>query len=114
MRVLIAKWNLKQDPSIDMPIRVFWADGRPATHQDFLTHRLDTHEIVITSKGIEMRIYPNLIADVRFDYYAGTWFVVPPDEQPVSLDLPNIRATDEEITAALYQLPRVYRSVIHR
>ena len=76
--------------------------------------KLDTHELVETPEGVELRMYPKLIADVRYDYYAGTWFVVPPGEEPVSLDLPNFKATDEEITAALHQLPIVYRSVVHR
>jgi hypothetical protein len=43
---LVAQWTLKQDPAVDMPIRVFWENGRSATQQDYLEHRLDTHELV--------------------------------------------------------------------
>lgn len=114
MLTLVARWNLKQDPAVDMPISVFWENGRPATQQDYFEHRLDTHELVATSKGIEMKMYPGLSADVRYDSYARMWFVIPPDAEPISLDLSDFTATDEEITAALYQLPVVYRCVIHR
>lgn len=61
-----------------------------------------------------MRAYPELVADLRYDSYARMWFVVPPGEEPVSLDLSDFRATEEEITVALHQLPVVYRYVIHR
>lgn len=114
MLTLIAKWNLKQDPAVDAPTHVYWEDGRPATQQDYRTHQFDTHELVVTSEGVEMRMYSELVADVRYDSYAQMWFVVPPGEEPVSLDLSDFRATDEEITAALYQLPVIYRCVIHR
>jgi hypothetical protein len=67
-----------------------------------------------TSKGVEMRMHPEFIADVRYDSYARIWFVIPPGAEPISLDLSEYRAADEEITAALYQLPLVYRCLIRR
>jgi hypothetical protein len=37
--------------------------------------------------------------------YAQMWFVVAPGQQPISLDLANVSATDAQITAALYEFP---------
>lgn len=114
MWTLIARWNLEQDPTIDPPQQVFWGDGRPATLQDYRDHHLDTHELVDTPGGLELRMYPGIVGDVRFDSYARTWFVVVPGLDPISLDLSDHEASNSEIKAALYQLPIVYRSVIHR
>jgi hypothetical protein len=113
MMTLIAEWSATQDAAVDMPIRVIWENGRRATSRDYIRHQRDTHELVVTTAGVEMRMYPGLVADVRYDYYTGVWWVVPPGEEPVALAL-LYEATNEEIVADLARLPRVYRAVIHR
>jgi hypothetical protein len=113
MLTLVAKWTRTRDPLKDKPIRVTWADGRLATQQDYINHREDTRELVATSTGVELRMYPDLVADVRYDYYTGVWFVVAPGEEPISLGL-LYNATDEQIRAELSQFPRIYRPKIHR
>lgn len=113
MTTLIAEWGATQNAAVDMPIRVIWENGQQATLRDYIRHRRDTHELVVTTAGAEMRMYPELVADVRYDYYTGVWWVVPPGEEPVALAL-LYGATDEEIVADLSRLPRVYRAVIHR
>ena len=80
MLTLIARWNRAQDPAVDMPARVTWGRKRPAMLQDYITHREDTGEMVETPRGAELRMYPELVADVRYDYYTGLWWVVPPCE----------------------------------
>lgn len=65
------------------------------SQQDYLTRPLDTHELVATSKGEQMRIYPESRGDVRYDYYARM------DAEPISRALSDIRATDQEITSAV-------------
>jgi hypothetical protein len=115
MTTLIARWTSTQDPAVDHPQAVFWDDGRPATHQDYLDHLDDTHELVEGPDGnLERRMYPSIVADVRYDGYMRLWFVVAPGQGPISLDLPDVNATDDQITAALYEFPRVYRAKIWR
>lgn len=112
---LIARWTNAQDPGVDPPASIFLEDGRPASHQDYVDHAGDTHELVECGNGgIEKRMYPWLVAEVRYDGYARLWFVVPPGQEPLSLDLPDIDATDDQITAALYEFPRVNKARIWR
>jgi hypothetical protein len=59
-------------------------------------------------------MYPGIVAYVCYDGYQRLWFVVPPDGEPLSLDLSEPDATDAEITSALADLPILYRAVIHR
>jgi hypothetical protein len=115
MTTLIARWTSTQDPAVDRPQAVFWNDGRPANYQDYLSHREDTHELLEgPDDNLERRMYPSIVADVRYDGYARMWFVVAPGEAPISLDLPDVNATDDQIAAALYEFPRVYRAKIWR
>lgn len=114
MCTLIVRWTSDQDPTIDAPDCVIWGDGRAAVLQDYIDHSLDTHELVDTPQGLELRMYPAIVGDVRYDAFARTWFVVLAGQDPISLDLPDPAASDSEIEAALYQLPMVYRSTIHR
>jgi len=111
---LIARWSAAEDPLFDPP-EVFWDDGRPATYQDYLDHMGDTHELVICADGsLERRMYPWILADVRYDGYIQMWFMVAPGQEPLSLDLKDINATDEQIISVLYEFPKVYKARIRR
>jgi hypothetical protein len=111
MTTLIASWTSTQDPVFDRPKSVIWGDGRPASQQDYLAHADDTHELVECADGsLELRMYPWIIADVRYDGYDRMWFVVAPGQEPISLDLRDVNATNDQITAALYEFPRVYKA----
>ena len=84
MATLIARWTLTQDPVVDRPEAVFWSDGCRASYQDLLDHLGDTHELVETADGhLERRMYPFLLADVRYDGYVQMWFVMAPGEGPI-------------------------------
>jgi hypothetical protein len=72
---LVAKWLPDQDASVDPPHTVIWSDGRPATQEDYLAHLEDTHSLFVSDKGIELHMFPEIIADVRYDRAAGTWKV---------------------------------------
>jgi hypothetical protein len=109
---LIATWTPDQDMSVELPSAVRWANGTPATHSDYLEHMLATHAFVGDGEnGIELRIFPGIVADVRYDSYARTWTVSGVDVTSSALDLTDPDAPDDQIVAALYALPVVYRSV---
>ena len=92
-----------------------WADGTPATHNDYLKHRLDTHTFVGDGEnGMELRMFPGIVADVLYDSSALTWTVSGVDVRSSALDLTDPTAPDDRIIAALYALPVVYRSNIIR
>jgi hypothetical protein len=112
---LIAKWTTNQDPSIEQPSSVCWEDGSPATHDDYLRHVPDTHMLVGDCEdGMEVRMFPGIVADVRYDHSAQTWAVGGVGVTPAALDLTDPNAPDDQIIAALYTLPIVYRSNICR
>lgn len=111
---LVAKWTSDQDPVSEDPACVVWGDGRPASQDDYLSHRADTRELVDTAEGLELRIYPSVVADVRFDAFYATWFVTAKGQESLSLDLFDVDATDADIMSALNDLPVIYRAVIHR
>jgi hypothetical protein len=111
---LIAKWMIDQDASIDPPRVVRWADGSPATHIDYLTHMVDTHTCISGINGIELHMFPDVMADVRYDDFARTWVISGVGVTPAALDLTDPNAPDEQIIAELYTYPIVYRARIHR
>ena len=86
MTTLIARWTSTQDPAVDCPQAVFGDDGRPQltkTTSIILTTR--TNELFEGPDGnLERRMYPSIVADVRYDGYMRLWFVVAPGEAPIS------------------------------
>lgn len=107
---LIAEWAFDQDPSADPPNAVRWANGSPATYNDYLTHMVDTHTWV----GGELRMFPDIIADVNYNHSARVWVVSGDGITSVALDLTDPHAPDDQIIAELYTCPIVFRARIHR
>jgi hypothetical protein len=64
--------------------------------------------------GMEVRMFPAIVADVRYDHFAQTWAIGGDGVVPYPLDLTDPDAPDDQIMAALYTLPMVYRSNICR
>ena len=114
MPTLVAKWKRDQDASTEPPISVTWGDGQTATYADYIRHCLDTHELIETEGGLECRIYPSVVGQVRYDAFARQWFVSGEGIETTALDLSSPDAADDEITAALYGLAVVYKCHIHR
>ena len=115
MRKLVARWGSKQDVVCDPPDHVHWEDGPLARFEDYAAHQKDTHVLVQTGTGVELWMFPEAIADVRYDGYQRLWFLVPPKGEPVSLDLTDWQATDLDLRAAMFEMqPFVYRVRIHR
>jgi hypothetical protein len=111
---LIAQWTLDQDSSIDPPRTVRWADSTPATHNDYLAHLSDTHICVSSIEGVELHMFPDIIADVRYDYSARTWVIGGIGITPVALGLTDPDTPDDHIEAEIYTYPIIYRARIHR
>jgi hypothetical protein len=93
---------------------VRWSDGSPATVDDYLIHVLDTHICMSRSDGIELHMFPDVIADVRYDDFARTWVIGGIGVTPAALGLTDPNAPDVQIVAELYTYPIVYRARIHR
>lgn len=81
---------------------------------DYFAQVGDTHELVNVTDGLEVRVYPNIVAEVRFDAFARRWFVSGKDIETQALDCTDVNASDDQIMAAVFELPVVYRVVIHR
>jgi hypothetical protein len=114
-RTLIAKWTIDQDPCTDTPAKVYWEDGSHATLNDYITHSLGTHALMLGKDGgMECHMYPQVIADAHFDRSGQTWLVSGDGIEPFALQLNDPNATDADITGELYLFPVVYRAKIHR
>lgn len=114
MMALIARWPT-EDAMLESPSVVRWEDGSPATLEDYHKHLVDTHTWVLDSRGgIEQRIFPDIVADVRYDPLAGVWGLSGQSVQPAALSLTDPNATDEQIVAELYTFPLTYCARIHR
>ncbi|HUN85972.1 MAG TPA: hypothetical protein VMU48_16455 [Terracidiphilus sp.] len=112
--VLIARWRYGQTP-YGIPDRVFWDDGSPATLEEYWAHELDTQECIRGAKGgVEVHIYPEIIADLSFDPVIGSWVLGGPGVSPAVLDEPDPEISDEMLLAALCRLPTFYRTRVHR
>ena len=115
MKTLIARWATHEDATLEPPHLVYWQDGTPATHEDYRNHLDDTHTWIITPlSSIERRIFPDIVADVRYDTVAGNWAISGQGVEPAGLFLTNPDATDDQILEELYTFPIIYRHRIHR
>lgn len=112
--VLIAAWTLDQDPTIDHPKTVRWADGDSADFDDYLAHSMSTHTFVVGGNGIELHMYPAVVGDVRYDPSVRRWVMIVGVGPIVVLDLDDEDAPDDQIMAELFTYPVVYRARIHR
>lgn len=90
--------------------------GRPTCRpvEEYLKHRSDTHEVMSTDDSIEKCMDPWLIADVRYDAFTRRWFLVLPEENPISLHISDPSARDAEVINELEDLPRVWKARIWR
>jgi hypothetical protein len=111
---LVARWRYGQNP-YGIPDKVSWDDGTPATLEEYWAHELDTHECIRGRKGgVEVHIYPEIIADLRFDRTVGSWVAEGPGVLPAVLDEPDAEISDAMLLAALCRLPVFYRARVHR
>src|SRR6266478_1538277 len=107
--VLIAKWTPGQDFSADRPYTVVWGDGRPATYEDYLAHMVGTHSWLEGSNGMELYMFSDIVAEVRYDHHVQRWHVSGIGVTPATLDLTDPNAPDDQIVAELYTHPIVYQ-----
>lgn len=114
MRTLTARFSSNQDLVYSNPVEIRWNDGRPASFETYEHHRADTRTLVQTGDGMEVRLFPDVVGDVRYDGYYRLWFVVPQGGEPISLDVRRPDATDLDLRAALFHLPVAFRALIRR
>lgn len=112
---LIAVWDSSQDISIEQPRSVRWADGRRATLETYIEHSLDTHVLrEDNAERVELHMFPDVVADVAYDEFAGSWVVNDGGFGGWSLDIADRTAKDHELIAALSTFPVVYRAAVRR
>jgi hypothetical protein len=98
-KTLIAKWKPDQDCSVEPPYTVYWSDGSPATSEDYLGHILDTHTFTNSFDGVELRMSPNIVADVRYELLTRQWVISGDGVQTAELDVSDRDAQDDSILA---------------
>jgi hypothetical protein len=112
---LIAKWKFELEPAYDEPSSVVWADGTPATLNDYRAHELDTHSLhACNDGGMERHMFADIVANVTFDANVHDWVMSGQDVNPAALGLNDPAATDETIVAEIFTFPTVYRHRIIR
>jgi hypothetical protein len=115
MRMLTARWATDGNSTLEPPSLLWWADGTPATQDEYWTHLSDTHSwVIMPPTGIERRTFPDIVADVRYCEAAASWVLEGDGIKSASLELPDRSATDDQIRQELYTLPVIYRARIHR
>lgn len=90
-------------------------NGTPATlthYHQYLDCTVRTDE---SGAGYVEEVFDSdIVADVRFDGFAGHWAISGEGVEPQALFLSDPNASDEQIIAELFTLPVVYRARIHR
>ena len=112
--LLIATWKIAQDLTIDHPSTIRWADGDPASFDDYLTYSSATHTFVVRKDGVELHMYPAVVGDVSYDLRARRWIMNLGVAPGVFLDVADPSAPDDQILAELFTYPVIYRVRIHR
>lgn len=114
-RTLIARFDPGQRPLQEFPRDIRWQDGTLATKDDFETHILDTYAITgDVKKGMEIQMFPNIVAEVRFDARRAAWIMSGYAVIPTNLDLTDPNTPDDQIIARLDPRLVRYRFTIHR
>jgi hypothetical protein len=112
---LIARWTEHQDASTEQPSSVTWEDGTPATLSDFKRHLSDTHSLHHDELGrVEQHFFPDIVAEVNWEPSTMDWIVRAPNAQTFALELHDPHVKDDEIVAALFTFPTIYRVKIVR
>ncbi len=107
---LIASWRKEQDPLVDPPDVVTWADGSPATIENYNEHRSDTFSWDLDSADAPRRIIrPSLVANARYDPIAGAWVIGGHGVQRRVLGITDPNATEQEIAMEMSDWSTVYR-----
>jgi hypothetical protein len=115
MEKLIAIWAPSQDISLDQPRSIRWADGSKATLDAYIEHSVGTRILREDHPDrIELHMYPDVVGDVTYDVFAGSWVVKDAGLGGFSLEVADPQAKDEELIGALSALPVVYRAQIRR
>jgi hypothetical protein len=112
--ILVAKWRIDEDPMADQPSSVKWSDGAPAEYEDYLENVSGTHSWLPDEDGIELLMFPDVVADVSFDAVARTWIIRGVGPRTFALDVTDPVASDDQIVAALHLRRIVYKARIHR
>jgi hypothetical protein len=112
---LIARWNGRNRNMNRLPDEVLWENGRRASLDDYRRHLACPSRTVDTVPGcMEQHFAPDIVADVRYDHFAGQWAITGDGVEPTGLLLTDPNAPDEQIIAELFTFPTVYRARIHR
>jgi len=113
---LIARWRRGQNPYLDNPVEIVWDGQGPATLDDYIEHQGCSHQYLRDQKtgAVEIRLWPEIVADVRWDATVGAWVVSGPCVNPATLPYLNRHAKDDQIIGALFRFPIVYRARIFR
>ena len=112
--ILIAVWKLREHMEME-PDYLTWADGSPATANDYWDHYLDTHCERIDERGyVEVRFFPDIIGEVAYDRHVRDWIVRGEGVASTALSLHDPSATDDQIESAVWVLPIVYKVRIVR
>jgi hypothetical protein len=115
MKKLTAVWEHSQDISMERPRSIHWGDGSPATLDAYIEHSIDTRVLREDHPDrIELHIYPDVVGDVTYDVFSGSWVVKDAGLGGWSLDITDPGAKDDQLIAALSALPVVYRAHIRR
>lgn len=112
--VLTARWTENQESPFDPPTTLKWNDGSAGTFDEFMTHLVDTSTLEYRNGGMEMTMFVDVCADVRYDSNAKSWVVYGPLTGPMSLDLLDPLAPSDQIESRLSILPVYYKARIHR
>ena len=57
------------------PVPVQWADGSPASHDDYKTRLFDTHTFFSGTNALELQMYADIVADLRYNHFIGRWTI---------------------------------------
>lgn len=113
--VLLAIWPKGRCPMLEDPWRIVWGDRTPATLNDYHTHQHDTTIQRRTPQGATiLYLYPDVIADLRWDPWGGRWSLTGAGIRPVALWVDDPRASEDLLQFAIRGLPIEYRVIIHR
>lgn len=113
-RVLIARWNIEQDCSLDVPHTLGWSDGHPATLDDYVTHHSATREYRVDRRGVELRLYPAIVAVLQYDATLGRWCISGNGVRSTVLNVRDRNESDDTLLAEISTWTTLYRVRICR
>jgi len=111
---LIVFWGTDDEADYQVPKEVKWADGTPATLEDYWGLQHSTRTSQLTDKGHATVIFPDVCSVTRFDCLKRHWLVEASNGDILDLLEADPNASDETLLNEISMNMVIFQTTVDR